>query len=162
MRGAIPPLPQYAFMAWCSVKAWDNFTFTFYLNCQYFGYYLTSSWRDSVQCPESVQIPYSRHRTSFELGTSRIRGKRPAAELALVGSDWSAVMLFNDAVSTCWLLDVTGCVKWDFLLNNQELSVGYFGSRTSGRLCLQCFAKPSWGCPVWVLVTNAVTWAVKS
>jgi hypothetical protein len=21
MRGAIPPLPQYAFMAWCSVKA---------------------------------------------------------------------------------------------------------------------------------------------
>jgi hypothetical protein len=22
MNGAIPPLPQYAFMAWCSVKAW--------------------------------------------------------------------------------------------------------------------------------------------
>jgi hypothetical protein len=22
MSGAIPPLPQYAFMAWCSVKAW--------------------------------------------------------------------------------------------------------------------------------------------
>jgi hypothetical protein len=29
MRGAIPPLPQYAFMAWCSVKHKDNFTFTF-------------------------------------------------------------------------------------------------------------------------------------
>jgi hypothetical protein len=29
MRGAIPPLPQYAFMAWCLVKHMDNFTFTF-------------------------------------------------------------------------------------------------------------------------------------
>jgi hypothetical protein len=30
MRGAIPPLPQYFFMAWCLVKHRDNFTFTFY------------------------------------------------------------------------------------------------------------------------------------
>jgi hypothetical protein len=31
MSGAIPPLPYYAFMAWCSVKKKhrDNFTFTF-------------------------------------------------------------------------------------------------------------------------------------
>jgi hypothetical protein len=30
MNGAIPPLPKYAFMAWCSVKKKhrDNFTFT--------------------------------------------------------------------------------------------------------------------------------------
>jgi hypothetical protein len=29
MSGAIPPLPQYASMAWCSVKKRrDNFTFT--------------------------------------------------------------------------------------------------------------------------------------
>jgi hypothetical protein len=27
-----PPLPQYAFMAWCSVKHRDSFTFTFTLN----------------------------------------------------------------------------------------------------------------------------------
>jgi len=27
MRGAIHPLPQYASMAWCLVKHWDNFTF---------------------------------------------------------------------------------------------------------------------------------------
>jgi hypothetical protein len=26
MRGAIPSLPQYAFMAWCLVKHGDNFT----------------------------------------------------------------------------------------------------------------------------------------
>jgi hypothetical protein len=31
MRGAIPQLPQYAFMAWCLVKHRDNFTFTFYV-----------------------------------------------------------------------------------------------------------------------------------
>jgi hypothetical protein len=32
MHGTIPPLPQYAFMAWCSVKERhrDNFTFTIY------------------------------------------------------------------------------------------------------------------------------------
>jgi hypothetical protein len=30
MRGAIPPLPQYAFMAWCSVKAQHNFICTFF------------------------------------------------------------------------------------------------------------------------------------
>jgi len=31
MSGAIPPFPQYTFMAWCSVKKKyrDNFTFTF-------------------------------------------------------------------------------------------------------------------------------------
>jgi hypothetical protein len=31
MRGAIPPHPQYVFMAWCSVKHRDKFTFAFYL-----------------------------------------------------------------------------------------------------------------------------------
>jgi hypothetical protein len=30
MSGAIHPLPQYAFMAWCLVKHRDNFTFTFF------------------------------------------------------------------------------------------------------------------------------------
>jgi hypothetical protein len=30
MRGAIPSLPQYAFVTWCSaIKHRDNFTFTF-------------------------------------------------------------------------------------------------------------------------------------
>jgi hypothetical protein len=29
MHGAIPPLSQYVFMAWCLVKHRDNFTFTF-------------------------------------------------------------------------------------------------------------------------------------
>jgi hypothetical protein len=32
MRGAIPLLPQYSFMAWCLVKHRDNFTFTFTLD----------------------------------------------------------------------------------------------------------------------------------
>jgi len=30
MRGAIPPLRQYAFMAWCLVKHRDNFIIAFY------------------------------------------------------------------------------------------------------------------------------------
>jgi hypothetical protein len=28
MLGAMPPLPQYVFIAWCLVKHRDNFTFT--------------------------------------------------------------------------------------------------------------------------------------
>jgi hypothetical protein len=32
MSRAIPPLPQYAFMAWCSVKAQGHFTFTKYIS----------------------------------------------------------------------------------------------------------------------------------
>jgi hypothetical protein len=28
MSGAIPPLPEYAFMAWCLVQHRNNFTFT--------------------------------------------------------------------------------------------------------------------------------------
>jgi hypothetical protein len=32
MRGAIPPLPQYFFIARCLVKHRDNFIFTFYLS----------------------------------------------------------------------------------------------------------------------------------
>jgi hypothetical protein len=31
MRGAISPLPQYVFMAWCSVKEKHKDNFTFYL-----------------------------------------------------------------------------------------------------------------------------------
>jgi hypothetical protein len=31
MRGAIPPFPQYVFMAWCLVKQRDNFTFYLYI-----------------------------------------------------------------------------------------------------------------------------------
>jgi hypothetical protein len=35
MSGAIPPIPQCAFMAWCLVKHRDNFTFTFYVGNGY-------------------------------------------------------------------------------------------------------------------------------
>jgi hypothetical protein len=34
MRGAIPLLPQYGFMAWCFVKHRDNFSFTIEINCK--------------------------------------------------------------------------------------------------------------------------------
>jgi len=37
MHGAIPPLPQYVFMAWCSVKAHGKLYFTVYMsvNCTF-------------------------------------------------------------------------------------------------------------------------------
>jgi hypothetical protein len=40
MRGAIPPLPEYVFMAWCLVKHKDNFkfTFTFMFKLYLFGF----------------------------------------------------------------------------------------------------------------------------
>jgi hypothetical protein len=42
MRGVIPALPRYAFMAWCLVKHRDNFTF--YL---YFALFMLFSMGDS-------------------------------------------------------------------------------------------------------------------
>jgi hypothetical protein len=41
MRGAILPLPQYAFMAWCSVEAQGQLYFYLYLSSQCDMY---SSW----------------------------------------------------------------------------------------------------------------------
>jgi hypothetical protein len=36
MSGAIPPLPQYAFMAWCLLERRDNFfTFMMYIYCNF-------------------------------------------------------------------------------------------------------------------------------
>jgi hypothetical protein len=34
MRGAIPPFPQYAFMAWCSVKAQGKLYLFYFINTQ--------------------------------------------------------------------------------------------------------------------------------
>jgi hypothetical protein len=39
MHGAIPPLPQYVFMAWCLVKHRDKFTFLYFTLL-----YFTSFW----------------------------------------------------------------------------------------------------------------------
>jgi hypothetical protein len=35
MRGAIPPLPQYSFIAWCSVKKQHRDNFAFSLTLKY-------------------------------------------------------------------------------------------------------------------------------
>jgi len=35
MSGAIPPLPQYAFMSWCSVKVQGQLTFYLYIYYRY-------------------------------------------------------------------------------------------------------------------------------
>jgi len=59
MRGAIPPLIQYAFMAWCSVKIKhrDNvmFIFTFFLvnSCHSF-----SSEARSLHCLSTSHVAY--------------------------------------------------------------------------------------------------------
>jgi hypothetical protein len=55
MRGAIPPLFQYAFMAWCLVKYRDNFTFTFILPYYY-----------SIYNKQSMGIVFNLHHDDFE------------------------------------------------------------------------------------------------
>jgi hypothetical protein len=35
LRGAMPPLPHYVFMAWCLVEHRDNLTFYLYRTCVY-------------------------------------------------------------------------------------------------------------------------------
>jgi hypothetical protein len=66
MRGAIPILPQYAFMAWCSVKKKYrgnfNFTFTFnivtyyYFNFQFVACKVYEGVQIIVYYPETLRI----------------------------------------------------------------------------------------------------------
>jgi hypothetical protein len=44
MCGAIPPLPQYAFMAWCLVKAQGQFYLYLYLNTEKVGRTERENW----------------------------------------------------------------------------------------------------------------------
>jgi hypothetical protein len=56
MRGAIPAIPQYVFMAWCIVEHRDNFTFTFT-----FTFYW--SWRNDTLCKENIYVGMSLNNT---------------------------------------------------------------------------------------------------
>jgi hypothetical protein len=61
MRGAIPPLPQYVFMAWCLVKHRDNFTFYFIISKQYsnnVAIVLSSLQRRECYCEEMRFIKF--------------------------------------------------------------------------------------------------------
>jgi hypothetical protein len=68
MRGAIPPLTQYAFMAWCSVKKkhMDNFIFTLFLSSQIRQSYVCTSLK--IFFPSSIR-PYSSSPPCRFLGT---------------------------------------------------------------------------------------------
>jgi hypothetical protein len=37
MGGAVPPLPQYAFMAWCSVRASRGTTLLYFLSLRFYS-----------------------------------------------------------------------------------------------------------------------------
>jgi hypothetical protein len=58
MSGAIPPLPQDVFMAWCSVKKkkhWDNFTI--WNKSAYFNYFsLHLSLEHLVRCDAMFEV----------------------------------------------------------------------------------------------------------
>jgi len=56
MRGAVTPLPQYVFLAWCLVKQRDNCTF--YLYYYYYYYYRI--------------MPYVCYTLRFEAGDSQV------------------------------------------------------------------------------------------
>jgi hypothetical protein len=47
LRGAIPPLPQSVFMAWCLVKHRDNFTFT-----------LPTNVKSALMCAVKFQVKF--------------------------------------------------------------------------------------------------------
>jgi hypothetical protein len=50
MRGAITPLPQYVFMAWCLVKKRDNFAFTLYIIALMMGKEMFSDTSVTSKC----------------------------------------------------------------------------------------------------------------
>jgi len=63
MRGAIPPFPQYAFKAWCSVKAqrqlyfkYMYFYFIFYMYYYYFWSHNKCITRNTISMREDTQF----------------------------------------------------------------------------------------------------------
>jgi hypothetical protein len=63
MRGAIPPLPQYAFMAWCSVKAQGK------LHIFFFYKRLGGKWRDIKQ-QTTIHFSVEKGMLNHQLGTA--------------------------------------------------------------------------------------------
>jgi hypothetical protein len=57
MRGGIPPLPRYVFMAWCLVKHRENFTFFTFMDLREVGWE-SVGWihldQDRDQCRDLV------------------------------------------------------------------------------------------------------------
>jgi hypothetical protein len=79
MRGAIPPLPQYVFMAWCLVKHRDKFTFYVYLIPK--RGLITSSqellavlWPDHSLYKHLQTSPHSKYDSRTITGTLRAQG----------------------------------------------------------------------------------------
>jgi hypothetical protein len=60
MCGAIPPLPQYAFMAWCSVKAQGQLhLYKFYIACTSVEMCTPVEYRYSFKCViDNVAVPH--------------------------------------------------------------------------------------------------------
>jgi hypothetical protein len=77
MSGAIPPLPKYAFMAWCLVKAQGQlylFTFNFYI-----GGSSTGWGAGNFSLHQCVQTGPGAHPASYPMG---IGGSFPGGKTA--------------------------------------------------------------------------------
>jgi hypothetical protein len=89
MRGAIPPLPQYAFMAWCLVKHGDNFTFTF-------TFTIYRPARETSQPPPNSgfnsQTSIQPH-DNCQLGSSPTSSKSSNANMSRFSTEISPVMV---------------------------------------------------------------------
>jgi hypothetical protein len=90
MRGTIPPLPQYVFMAWCLVKLRDNFTFfpllvkmavlrLYALPINYGQVYRLTEGARKFSLHHRVQNGSGAHTASYPMGT---RGSFPGGKAA--------------------------------------------------------------------------------
>jgi hypothetical protein len=70
MSGAIPPLPEYASMAWCSVKAQGQlYIYLYSLLCPWYVYKCVIHANIFLTC--SAQIDSHSHKEMFSLLVSR-------------------------------------------------------------------------------------------
>jgi hypothetical protein len=114
MRGAIPPLPQYIFMAWCLVKQRDNFTFTFILPTLIVvgDFYCGVSFNTESPLHE-VQITRYQFPQGFRrrgCGIFEVKGKNVVPHKSYF-SIWLAIELVYNMCSASHICSHTGKMK---------------------------------------------------
>jgi hypothetical protein len=139
MNGAIPPFPQYAFMAWCLVKHRDNVTFIFYLyrQCKFTSFYILSARPTDAD----VHIHVTMQRNVLRILALR------STQFPMQHITHSVIRYPLSCIST--VARVTSVMKWWGLVNT-VMNIGFHNRRVFSCLADWLQASQEGLCFMWL------------